>query len=73
MNATQNQIKVRKVYTFGKFHDAEVYTYYGTSRCKVIRFDPVGQYQPVEEWTNDYNTAHGIAKLHALQMNAKYN
>lgn len=66
-------LKVRKLYRFGKYHDAEVCTYYGTPRCKVTRFDPVGQYQPTVQWCDDYATAAGIAKLHAQLMNVKYN
>ncbi|MCE9567050.1 MAG: hypothetical protein K8U57_34035 [Planctomycetes bacterium] len=70
---TEPSLRVKKCYTFGKWQDATVHTFHGTSRCLVTRHDPVGTYPSVEEWTEDYKTAHGIAKLHALTMNAKYN
>ncbi len=73
MTATETTLKVKKTYTFGKYHDAEVVTLFGTKKSLAIRHDPVGTEQSVEKWCDDYATAHGIAKLHALMMNAKYN
>jgi hypothetical protein len=65
--------KVKKVYTFGKHADATVTTFYGTPLCVVERHDPVGTYPTDVKLCNNYSDAHGIAKLHALTMNAKYN
>lgn len=73
MNASKTGLKAKKTYTFGKYQDATVTTFFGTSKVLVVRYDPVGQYQPAREWADDYSTGHGIAKLHALMMNAKYN
>jgi hypothetical protein len=70
---TETALRVKKTYTFGKWQDATVTTFHGAKRCLVICYDPVGTYAPVEKWTDSYDEAHGIAKLHALLMNSKYN
>ena len=64
--------KVKKVYKFGKYHDATVTTFHGTPICVVERHDPVGTYPTDVKLCDCYNDAHGMAKLHALLMNAKY-
>ena len=74
MNAT-SQHAIKKTYFFGNRryqHTAEVTTFFGTSKCRVTRFDPVGQYPPLVQMVDTYNEAHGIAKFHAMQMDAKY-
>ena len=70
---TETALRIKKTYTFGKWEDATVTTFHGTARCLVTRHDPVGTYPSTEEWAQDYATAHGIAKFHAMNMNAKYN
>lgn len=75
MTTTQTKptIKIKKTYTFGKFQDAEVTVFFGTSRVRCVRHDPVGTYDSVETWHDNYDEAHGVAKLHAMMMNVKYN
>lgn len=69
------KLKPRKTYSFGPCRhvpDAEVTTFEGTPRCRVVLYDPVGQYQPQIEWFPTYSDAHGRAKLYSLMMQAKY-
>lgn len=71
IDAPKKALLFKKRYTFGR-NDAEVTVFHGTKIARVVRFDPVGIDQPVVQWTKDYSTAHGIAKLHSLLAKEKY-
>ena len=64
--------EVRKIYRFGAYEDSEVRVYNGCKCAVCERLDPVGILPAAVTFHTSYNDAHGVAKLHALMMNAKW-
>lgn len=64
------RLRVKKVYTFGKYRDAEVTVFHGTPLALVETFDIVGGSR--RKVCKNYSEAHGIASLHKHMMYAKY-
>ena len=62
----------RKVYEFGREGDAEVYTFVGCRCAVALKHDPIGQYQPVATYHQQYASAAGVARLHSMQADATY-
>ena len=65
------QYKLKKSYKFKKGH-AEVRTYYETSRCLVVLYDPGLTEKPVERWVDSYSEGAEIAREHTRESILKF-
>ena len=64
--------EIRNIYSFGKYRDADVYTFKGCNGAVAQPYDPVGQYPYQPVYTTSYDEAACIARF-AKAMQAKYN
>ncbi len=70
--AEMDKLRSKKTYTFGRWKDATIVTFYDTKRVFLIRKDPAGQHPPHEMWVEDYAKAAGMARFFVARMNAKF-
>lgn len=73
MKCPEHGTKVKKIYSYGKYRDADVYTFKGCKCAVAQQHDPVGQYQYQPTYTTSFDDAAAIAKFSKAVQGATYN
>lgn len=65
---------IKKSYTYGSTMSAEtdVYVFSGCKCAVSVRHDPVGTYDSVAQYHDNFGDAAGTGKLHAMRAATKY-